>query len=51
MKLTNQSLGGQQDDVPFEVLFKTHYKALHAYAMVILKDEDDAEWDERRRVH
>lgn len=27
----------------FEMLFKTHYKALHAYAMVILKDEVDAE--------
>ena len=30
-------------DVNFEMLFKTHYKALHAYAAVILKDEDDAE--------
>lgn len=29
--------------VDFEMLFKTHYKALHAYATVILKDEDDAE--------
>ncbi len=43
MKITDQSSGAQQDDVTFEVLFKTHYKALHAYAMVILKDEDDAE--------
>ncbi|MEJ5995756.1 RNA polymerase sigma-70 factor [Pedobacter sp. Du54] len=30
-------------DVQFEVLFKTHYKALHAYAAVILKDEENAE--------
>jgi RNA polymerase sigma-70 factor (ECF subfamily) len=43
VKITDQSSGAQQDDVTFEVLFKTHYKALHAYAMVILKDEDDAE--------
>lgn len=27
----------------FEQLFKTHYKALHAYANLILKDEDSAE--------
>lgn len=31
------------DDQAFEQLFKTHFKALHAYANVILKDEDDAE--------
>ena len=30
-------------DVDFEMLFKVHYKALHAYATVILNDEDDAE--------
>ncbi|WP_316804431.1 RNA polymerase sigma-70 factor [Pedobacter nototheniae] len=31
------------DDAAFEQLFKTHYKALHVYAQVILKDEDIAE--------
>jgi len=31
------------DDTSFEQLFKTHYNALHAYAQVILKDEDLAE--------
>lgn len=33
----------QYDDYAFEKLFKEHFKALHAYANVILKDEDDAE--------
>lgn len=33
----------QYDDHAFEQLFKSHFKALHAYANVILKDEDDAE--------
>lgn len=33
----------QYDDHAFEQLFKSHFKALHAYAQVILKDEDDAE--------
>ncbi|WP_231635063.1 RNA polymerase sigma-70 factor [Pedobacter sp. PACM 27299] len=31
------------DDAAFEQLFKLHYKALHAYAFVILKDHDTAE--------
>jgi RNA polymerase sigma-70 factor (ECF subfamily) len=31
------------DETAFETLFKTHYNALHAYAQVILKDEDVAE--------
>lgn len=31
------------DDANFEKLFKMHYKALHAYALVMVKDEDDAE--------
>jgi RNA polymerase sigma-70 factor (ECF subfamily) len=31
------------DETAFETLFKTHYNALHAYAQVILKDEDLAE--------
>lgn len=33
----------QYDDHAFEQLFKSHFKALHAYANVILKDEDNAE--------
>ncbi|WP_316820108.1 RNA polymerase sigma-70 factor [Pedobacter gandavensis] len=33
----------QYDDVAFEQLFKTYYKALHAYAFVMLKDQDAAE--------
>lgn len=31
------------DDVAFEQMFKTHYKALHAYAFVMLKDQVLAE--------
>ena len=31
------------DDHTFEQLFKSHYKALHSYASVMLKDEDTAE--------
>ena len=31
------------DDRAFEHLFKFHYKALHAYASVMLRDEDTAE--------
>lgn len=31
------------DDLSFEQLFKLHYKALHAYANVILRDQDTAE--------
>lgn len=31
------------DDQAFEQLFKSHFKALHSYAMAILKDEDTAE--------
>ncbi len=43
VKVANQHSGSNQGDIDFETLFKTHYKALHAYASVILKDEDDAE--------
>lgn len=31
------------DDQAFEQLFKSHFKALHSYALAILKDEDTAE--------
>jgi RNA polymerase sigma-70 factor (ECF subfamily) len=51
----------QYDDEAFEQLFKSHFKALHAYANVILKDEDDAEeivqnmflkfWEKRDLLH
>lgn len=33
----------QYNDRAFEQLFKAHYKALHAYAFVILRDDDTAE--------
>ncbi|SMC95760.1 RNA polymerase sigma-70 factor [Pedobacter africanus] len=33
----------QDDDEAFEHLFKMHFKALHAYAIAILRDEDIAE--------
>ncbi len=31
------------DDSTFEQMFKSHYKVLHAYASVMLRDEDTAE--------
>lgn len=31
------------DDHAFEQMFKSHYKALHSYASVMLRDEDTAE--------
>ncbi|RYG22248.1 MAG: RNA polymerase sigma-70 factor [Chitinophagaceae bacterium] len=43
MKVSEQTASSFIDDAGFEVLFKLHYKALHAYAAVILKNEDDAE--------
>ncbi|MDR6782510.1 RNA polymerase sigma-70 factor (ECF subfamily) [Pedobacter africanus] len=46
MKLANhisENINLQQDDEAFEHLFKTHFKALHAYAIAILRDEDTAE--------
>lgn len=46
MRLTepiSDDIPKEYDDQAFEVLFKTHYKALHAYALAILKDEDLAE--------
>lgn len=33
----------QYNDESFEHLFKTHFKALHAYAIAILRDDDAAE--------
>jgi len=33
----------RQDEKAFEIVFKTYFKALHAYACSMLKDPDDAE--------
>ena len=48
-------------EVVFEKVFKEHFKALHAYAYTILKDEDDAEeivqnvffklWEKREQMN
>ena len=46
MELTNTasvSASNYYDDDAFERLFKEHFKALHAYANVMLKDGDLAE--------
>lgn len=43
MKLITNNQANLYDDLSFETLFKTHYKALYAYAQVILRDEEDAE--------
>ncbi|NTD97650.1 RNA polymerase sigma-70 factor [Agrobacterium tumefaciens] len=46
MKLTPEAPPSKHvydNDTSFEHLFKTHYHALHAYAQVMLKDEDLAE--------
>ncbi|HTM98643.1 MAG TPA: RNA polymerase sigma-70 factor [Pedobacter sp.] len=61
MKLASPSSGHYLADADFESLFKLHYKALLAYAAVILKDEDDAEeivqqlflrfWEKREQLN
>ena len=33
----------KRDEAVFEQVFKTHYKNLHAYALTMLKDDDEAE--------
>jgi RNA polymerase sigma-70 factor, ECF subfamily len=38
-----KSLLEERDQLDFEVVFKTHFKKLHAYAYTILRDESDAE--------
>ena len=46
MKLTPEAPPSKHlydNDASFEHLFKTHYNALHAYAQMMLKDEDLAE--------
>lgn len=43
VNVSDSIAGNFNDDASFETLFKRHYKALHAYAAVILKDEDEAE--------
>ncbi|EDM38203.1 RNA polymerase sigma-70 factor, ECF subfamily protein [Pedobacter sp. BAL39] len=42
LKVSTQPLV-EYDDQSFEQLFKAHYKSLHAYALVILRDSDLAE--------
>jgi RNA polymerase sigma-70 factor (ECF subfamily) len=37
------NLLAKRDESAFEQVFKTHFKNLHAYAMTLLKDEDEAE--------
>lgn len=37
------SLLVKRDEAAFELVFKTHYKNLYAYAFTILKDEEEAE--------
>lgn len=55
------SLLAVKDGAAFEQVFKTHYKNLHAYAMTILKDTDEAEeivqqvffklWERSEKLH
>lgn len=54
-------VGSIIDEGAFEETFKSHFKALHAYACAILKDEDEAEeivqniflklWERRESIH
>ena len=63
MELTgkaSESILLEYDETSFEKLFKAHFKALHAYAITMLKDEDVAEeivqsmflrlWEKRERL-
>ena len=46
MELKNEQIASLlvvRDEAAFELVFKTHYKNLYAYALTILKDEDEAE--------
>jgi RNA polymerase sigma-70 factor, ECF subfamily len=46
MALENETITtllSQRDGAAFEQVFKKHYKRLHAYAITILRDEDEAE--------
>jgi RNA polymerase sigma-70 factor (ECF subfamily) len=64
MELQDQaitSLLAKRDESAFEQVFKTHFKNLHAYAMTLLRDEDEAEemvqqvffklWDRAENLH
>ena len=52
---------GKRDEAAFEQVFKTHFKALHAYACTVLKDETMAEemvqnvflklWERNEQLH
>ena len=46
MELENEAIAtllAQKDESAFELVFKTHFKRLHAYAFTILQDEMEAE--------
>ena len=46
MELEDQAivtLLAEKDETAFELVFKTHFKRLHAYAFTILRDETEAE--------
>jgi RNA polymerase sigma-70 factor (ECF subfamily) len=46
MELKNEQIASLlvvRDEAAFELVFKTHYKNLYAYALTMLKDEDEAE--------
>lgn len=43
VEITNSAPVILLDDLAFERLFKEYFKALHAYALVILRDEEQAE--------
>lgn len=61
MEVSNSDSAFLYDDAAFEQLFKTHFKALHAYANVTLRDEEQAEeivqsvfiklWEKRELLH
>src|SRR4051812_28952501 len=46
MEIQDQAVAallGRRDEQAFEQVFKTQFKSLHAYALAILKDPDEAE--------
>ncbi len=61
VEVSNPDSAFLYDDAAFEQLFKTHFKALHAYANVTLRDEEQAEeivqsvfiklWEKRELLH
>jgi RNA polymerase sigma-70 factor (ECF subfamily) len=61
VEVSNPESAFLYDDAAFEQMFKTHFKALHAYANVTLRDEEQAEeivqgvfiklWEKRELLH